>query len=117
MTFITALRQDRVEAPWVIDGPINTQAFRVYVETELNKTLKPGDIVILDNPGSHKGQAIRDILRLLAQGGSSPRERQFCSGYHPLIENGVTEAIKLRRPAAGFRGCLTGFLDQLLLLD
>lgn len=37
MTFITALRQDRVEAPWVIDGPINTQAFRVYVETELTK--------------------------------------------------------------------------------
>ena len=63
MTFIAALRHDRVEAPWVIDGPINAQAFRVYVETELIKTLKPGDIVILDNLGSHKGQAVRDIVR------------------------------------------------------
>ncbi|MBB6414385.1 hypothetical protein HNQ71_007095 [Mesorhizobium sangaii] len=60
MTFIAALRHDRVEAPWVIDGPINAQAFRVYVETELIKTLKPGDI---DNLGSHKGQAVRDIVR------------------------------------------------------
>ncbi|UVK51689.1 IS630 family transposase [Mesorhizobium sp. AR02] len=63
MTFIAALRHDRVEAPWVIDGPINAQAFRAYVETELIKTLKPGDIVILDNLGSHKGQAVRDIVR------------------------------------------------------
>lgn len=56
MTFIAALRYDRVEAPWVIDEPINAQAFRVYVETELIKTLEPGDIVILDNLGSHQGQ-------------------------------------------------------------
>lgn len=62
MTFIAALRHDRVEAPWVLNGPINGEAFRLYVETQLAKTLKPGDIVILDNLGSHKGAAVRDIV-------------------------------------------------------
>ncbi|TIO41656.1 MAG: IS630 family transposase [Mesorhizobium sp.] len=63
MTFIAALRHDRVEAPWVLNGPINGEAFRLYVETQLIKTLKPGDIVVLDNLGSHKGAAVRDIVR------------------------------------------------------
>ncbi|MER8522583.1 transposase [Mesorhizobium sp. M1076] len=58
MIFIAALRHDRVEAPWLIDGPINAQAFRVDVETELIKTLKAGD-----NLGSHNDQAVRDIVR------------------------------------------------------
>jgi putative transposase len=62
-TFIAALRHDRVEAPWVLDGPINGAAFRVYVEAELVPTLKPGDIVIMDNLGSHKGKAVRQAIR------------------------------------------------------
>ncbi|WP_438617049.1 transposase, partial [Methylobacterium haplocladii] len=57
LTFITALRHDRVAAPWVIDGPINGNIFRRYVETVLVPTLKPGDVVVLDNLGSHKRKA------------------------------------------------------------
>ena len=63
MTFIAALRMDRIDAPWVIDGPINGDAFRTYVEKELIKTLSPGDIVVLDNLGSHKGKAVRQMVR------------------------------------------------------
>lgn len=63
MTFIAALRHDRVEAPWVLNGPINGEAFRTYVEAELIKTLKPGDIVVLDNLGSHKGKEVRAMVR------------------------------------------------------
>lgn len=63
MTFIAALRHDRVDAPWVLDGPINGQAFKTYVETQLVQTLKPGDIVVLDNLGSHKGKEVRRIVR------------------------------------------------------
>ena len=63
MTFIAALRHDRVDAPWVLDGPINGQAFKTYVETQLLKTLRPGDIVVLDNLGSHKGKEVRRIVR------------------------------------------------------
>jgi putative transposase len=63
MTFLAALRCDRIDAPWLIDGPINGERFRLYVETVLVPTLRPGDIVILDNLGSHKGQAIRRAIR------------------------------------------------------
>ena len=63
MTFIAALRHDRIDAPWVLDGPINGQAFKTYVETQLIQTLKPGDIVVLDNLGSHKGKTVRQIVR------------------------------------------------------
>jgi transposase len=62
MTFIAALRHDRVEAPWLIDGPINGERFRLYVEKVLLPTLRPGDIVIMDNLGSHKGKAARRLI-------------------------------------------------------
>ncbi|ATY34331.1 IS630 family transposase [Sphingomonas psychrotolerans] len=63
LTFIAALRHDRVEAPCVIDGPINGMLFTAYVEQFLAPTLAPGDIVILDNLGSHKGKAARAAVR------------------------------------------------------
>jgi len=63
MTFIAALRHDRIEAPWLLDGPINGERFRVYVEKVLVPTLLPGDVVIMDNLGSHKGQPVRRAIR------------------------------------------------------
>ena len=63
MTFIAALRHDRIEAPWVLDGPINAEAFTTYVEKVLVPTLRPGDLVIMDNLGSHKGKAVRRAIR------------------------------------------------------
>ena len=61
--FLAALRCDRIEAPWVLDGPINGESFRTYVDQVLAPTLKPGDVVILDNLGSHKGKAVRRAIR------------------------------------------------------
>ncbi len=63
LTFLAALRHDRIDAPVVIDGPINGKSFLAYVEQFLIPTLKPGDIVILDNLGSHKGEAVRKAVR------------------------------------------------------
>lgn len=63
LTFIAALRHDRIDAPCVIDGPINGALFTAYVEQILVPTLKTGDIVILDNLGSHKGRAARQAIR------------------------------------------------------
>ena len=63
MTFLAALRHDRIDAPWVLDGPINGDSFRAYVEQVLVPTLSPGDVVILDNLGSHKGRHIRRAIR------------------------------------------------------
>ena len=53
-TFIAALRHDRLDAPWVIDGAMNRDLFDLYVETQLAPTLQPGDVIILDNLSSHK---------------------------------------------------------------
>lgn len=63
MTFLAALRHDRIDAPWVLDGPINGESFRTYVEKVLVPTLRPGDIVVMDNLGSHKGKAVRQAIR------------------------------------------------------
>ena len=62
-TFIAALRCDRIEAPWLLDGPVNAAAFKTYVEKVLAPTLRPGDLVIMDNLSSHKGKAIRQAIR------------------------------------------------------
>ena len=63
LTFLAALRWDRIEVPCVIDGPINGRSFLAYVEQMLVPTLRPGDVVIMDNLGSHKPQAIRRAIR------------------------------------------------------
>lgn len=63
MTFLAALRHDRITAPFVLDGPINGNAFTVYVEQVLVSTLQPGDVVVLDNLGSHKSRRVRQLIR------------------------------------------------------
>jgi transposase len=63
LTFVAALRCDRIDAPWVIDGPINGDLFTLYVRHVLAPALAKGDIVILDNLGSHKGKAVRSAIR------------------------------------------------------
>ena len=63
LTFLAALRCDRITAPCVIDGPINGTSFRAYIEQFLVPTLRPGDVVVMDNLGSHKGKAVRRLIR------------------------------------------------------
>jgi len=63
MTFLGALRYDRLAAPCLFDGPINGECFRAYVEQILLPSLKPGDVVIMDNLGSHKSAALRRIIK------------------------------------------------------
>ena len=61
--FLAALRHDRLDAPWLLDGPINGERFQMYIEKVLVPTLRPGDIVVMDNLGSHKGKAVRRAIR------------------------------------------------------
>jgi transposase len=63
LTFIAALRCDQICAPLVIDGPINGDWFLAWTEQQLVPTLKRGDVVVLDNLGSHKGKAVRKAIR------------------------------------------------------
>jgi transposase len=63
MTFLAALRHDRIDAPWLLDGPINGETFLAYVENVLVPTLGSGDVVTMDNLGSHRGKAVRQAIR------------------------------------------------------
>jgi transposase len=62
-TFTAGLRCDGLTAPFVLDGPMNREAFLVYVEEVLGPTLNPGDIVVMDNLPAHKGDQVRDLIR------------------------------------------------------
>ena len=63
MTFLAALCCDAITAAGVFGGPINGCSFLAWVEQCLVPTLCPGDIVVMDNLGSHKGKAVRKAIR------------------------------------------------------
>ena len=63
MTFMAALRHDRIDAPFLLDGPINKTSFMAYIEQVLAPTLRPGDVVMADNLGCHKSKEVRAALR------------------------------------------------------
>jgi transposase len=63
LSFIAALRCDRITAPCVVDGAVNGRNFLAYVKQVLVPTLRPGDVVIMDNLRSHKSKAIRAAIR------------------------------------------------------
>jgi transposase len=62
ITFVAALRHNKMTAPMVIEGPMNGQTFRAYVEQCLVATLKRNDIVVIDNFASHKVAGVREPI-------------------------------------------------------
>lgn len=62
MTFVAALRSDRIDAPMVLDGPMDGAAFLAYVRELLTPTLRKGDIVVLDNLPAHKVAGVRNAI-------------------------------------------------------
>ena len=101
LTFLAALRHDRIEAPWLLEGPIDGESFRLYVEKVLLPTLRPGDIVIMDNLGSHRGKAVRRLIR------SAGAKLFFLPKYSPdlnPIEQAFAKLKHLLRKAAARTG-------------
>jgi transposase len=92
------LRNDRIDAPCLFDGPINGERFRAYVEQFLVPTLKSGDVVILDNLGSQQGKGHTT---------SDPRRRgaprvsaQILPGPPPISTKPLqTGPIRFQQPA------------------
>jgi transposase len=96
-TFVGGLRLSGMTAPMVLDGPMNSQCFLAYVEQVLVPTLRPGDIVILDNLAAHKSTAVRDAIEAV---GANIR---FLPPYSPdlnPIENAFAKLRALLRKAA-----------------
>src|SRR6202047_5114784 len=96
MTFLAALRCDEITAPFVLDGPINGESFLAYVEQVLAPTLKHGDIVVMDNLGSHKSGAIHKAIR--AKGARRFFRPQYSPDLNP-IEQVFAKLKKLLRKA------------------
>ncbi len=113
MTFLAALRHDRIDAPWLLEGPINGARFLLYVEKLLVPTLKPGDIVIMDNLGSHKSKAVRQAIR------SARARLLFLPKYSPDLNpiEQVFSKLKhlLRKAAARNTDDICAAIGKLLL--
>ena len=96
-TFVAGLRLTGVVAPMMLDGPINGVSFQAYVDQVLVPELRPGDIVIMDNLGSHKGAGVRAAIEMAGA------ELLYLPPYSPdfnPIENAFSKLKALLRKAA-----------------
>ena len=96
-TFVAGLRNTGMVAPMVLDGPINGELFLTYVEQVLVPELRPGDIVIMDNLGSHKGAGVRAAIQ--AAGASLRYLPPYSPDFNP-IENAFAKLKAMLRNAA-----------------
>jgi transposase len=96
-TFIGALTMRGFIAPFVLDGPINRDAFETYVEQVLIPELRQGDIVIMDNLPSHKGQRVRELIE--AAGAELNYLPPYSPDFNP-IEKAFAKLKALLRKAA-----------------
>jgi transposase len=96
-TFVGALRIAGMTAPMVLDGPINGLAFQAYVDQVLVPELRPGDVVVMDNLGSHKGAGVRVAIE--AAGATLLYLPPYSPDFNP-IENAFAKLKALLRKAA-----------------
>jgi len=95
-TFVAALRNSGIVAPMVLDGPINGVAFQAYVDQVLVPELKRGDIVVMDNLGSHKGAGVGAAIE--AAGASLLYLPPYSPDFNP-IENAFAKLKAMLRKA------------------
>jgi transposase len=96
-TFVGALTLRGFIAPWVLDGPINRDAFETFVKKVLVPELRKGDIVVMDNLSSHKGPKVRQLIE--AAGASLLYLPPYSPDFNP-IENAFAKLKALLRKAA-----------------
>jgi transposase len=96
-TFVAGLRLSGFTAPMVLGGPMTGPWFAAYVEQILVPTLRPGDVVILDNLPPHKSAAVRELVE--ATGATLRRLPPYSPDFNP-IENAFAKLKALLRKAA-----------------
>lgn len=96
-TFTAALRVGEVTAPMVLDGPMDGDAFLVYVRDFFCPTLKPGDIVIADNLGSQKVAGVRETIA--ARGAALRYLPPYSPDLHPIEKMFSTLKALLKKAA------------------
>jgi len=95
-TFVAGLRTNALTAPCVIDGPMNGDAFLAYVEQILVPTLKPADIVVMDNLSSHKLPAIREAIE--AAGARLLYLPPYSPDFNPIEQLSPNSKLRCERP-------------------
>ena len=96
-TFVAALRASGLTAPLVVDGAINGALFLAYVRQQLVRTLRPGDIVVMDNLSSHKAAGVREAIE--AVGAKLLYLPPYSPDFNP-IELAFSKFKRLLRSAA-----------------
>ena len=96
-TFVAELRSTGMVAPMVLDGPINSELFQTYVDQVLVPELRPGDVVIMDNLGRHKGAGVRAAIE--DAGASLLHLPPYSPDFNP-IENAFAKLKAALRKAA-----------------
>lgn len=112
MTFLAALRHDQITAPWLIEGPIDGDSFTTYVEKVLLPTLRQGDIVIMDNLGSHRGRAVRALIR--SAGAKLFFLPKYSPDFNPIEQLFAKLKHLLRRTAARTVETICAAIGELL---
>ncbi len=97
-TFTAGLRLDGLSAPMVLDGPMNGVAFRAYVEQVLAPSLKPGDIVIMDNLPAHRVSGVREAID--AAGATHLFLPPYSPDFNPIEQAFAKLKALLRKAAA-----------------
>jgi transposase len=98
MTFIAGLRLNEITAPWCLDGAMDGETFKTYLETQLAPTLKPGDIVIADNLSAHKIAGVKEIVE--APGASIQYLPAYSPDLNPIEQVFAKLKILLRKAMA-----------------
>jgi transposase len=111
-TFLAGLRHDGLVAPCVVDGAINGETFRAYVEQFLAPTLSPGDIVIMDNLSSHKVAGVREAIE--AVGARVLYLPPYSPDFNPIEQVFAKIKACLRKAAARSFDALIGAIAQAL---
>src|SRR6202158_1945697 len=111
-TFVAALRIDQISAPCALDGPMDGDCFRAYIEQFVVPTLRPGEIVVMDNLASHKVAGIREAIE------AAGAELRYLPPYSPDL-NPIEQAFAklkalLRKAAARTIEGLWGRIGELL---
>ena len=112
-TFVCALCQAGLAAPLVLDGPINGAAFVAWTRQFLAPELKAGDIVVMDNLGSHKVQGVREAIE--AAGASLRYLPAYSPDLNPIEQVFSKLKAALRRRAARTVEALWDTIGELLL--
>ena len=111
-TFVAGLRMSGLTAPFVVDGAMNGDVFRAYVEQVLAPTLAPGDVVVLDNLSSHKVAGVREMIE--ARGASLVYLPPYSPDLNPIEQAFAKLKAMLRKIAARTVAALWDALGDIL---